>query len=415
MTGSKRFTDAYIRALKPKASRYTVAEGEGFGLMVWPNGTKSWVLRYTAPDGRRRPMTLGQYPQTSLQEARAKAVVAREALHAGADPLDQRKATIEAKMTAAEERRRAPTLKQAFADYMAVQGPRLKRARNIEEPIRANVLPELGETKLRDLRRRDLVAVLDVMLARGALHYAEQTRSKLSTFFGWCVDRELIEANPLVGLKPLAKATPRDRALSDAEIPILWEWLGAGGLVSTSMRDALRLVLLTGQRPGEVLGLTWQEIDQTAALWRLPAARTKNGRAHAVPLAPAVLAILETRRAMVRGEHVFPGKRGFAHIITNSVDSMLARALAEAGPRGLEPFRPHDLRRTCRTGLARLGIPDEVGERVLNHAPGGVLAVYNAHRYETEKRRALEAWAVHVLELSGERVPQASKVVTLRR
>lgn len=413
----RRFTDAYIKALKPKASRYTVAEGEGFGLMVWPNGAKSWVLRYVVPgdDGRRRTLTLGQYPDMSLQEARGRAALARETLRGGDDPMAQRRASRDAQVLAVQERRRAPTLAQAFGDYMALQSKRLKRPRNIEEPIRTNVLPELGEMKLHDLRRRDLVAVLDTMMARGAVCYAEQTRSKLSTFFAWCVERELLDSNPLIGMKPLAKPSRRDRALSDEEIPILWEWLGAGGLVSPSLRDALRLVLLTGQRPGEVLGLPWAELDLPAAVWRLPSERAKNGRAHSVPLSAEAVAILNARRAWVDGDHVFPGKRGFAHIVVNSADSMLARALADSGPRGLAPFRPHDLRRTCRTGLARLGFPDEVGERVLNHAPGGVLAVYNAHRYEVEMRRALDAWAGHVLALVGDTDPPGAKVIELRR
>ncbi|PWV64915.1 integrase [Plasticicumulans acidivorans] len=399
---AKRLTDAAVRALKPKAERYTVAEGAGFGLMVYPNGAKSWLLRYTAADGRRRPMILGSYPDMSLTDARAAAAAARAQLAAGADPLDQRRETRDATRAQAIEQRRAPTLAEAFADYMALNvRPRLRRPQAIERDIGAYVLPELGTLKLADLRRVDVLVVLDGIRARGALHQAEMVRSRFATFLNWCAERDLIEASPIAGLKPLHRAPPRERALCDDELHTLWGWL-ASGATSGNVRDALRLILLTGQRPGEVLGLPWSELDLPARLWYLPAARTKNGRAHTVPLGRLALDILEARRATAHGPFVFPGRGTDGTLHGQSLANLLRRSLAGSPAAGLAPFRPHDLRRTCRTGLARLGVADEVGERVLNHHRGGLVAVYNRHRYEAEMRAALDAWDRHLCRLIGQ-------------
>lgn len=403
---AKRLTDAAVRALKPKAARYTVAEGAGFGLMVYPNGAKSWLLRYTAADGRRRPMVLGNYPDMSLTDARAAAAAARAQLAAGADPLDGRREARDATRVQAIERRRAPTVAEAFADYMALSvRPRLKRPDAVERDA-GLLLAELGTLKLADVRRRDIVAVLDAVRARGALHQAEMIRSRVGTFFAWAVERELIAASPCTGLVRQHRPQPRERALADAELRALWGWLEAGALPA-SLRDGLRLVLLTGQRPGEVFGLSWAELDLSAALWHLPAERSKNGRAHDIPLCRLALDILEARNGQAFGAYVFPGKPAGARAGTGPMNlqgiaNSLRRALDAGRPAGLEAFTAHDLRRSCRTGLARLGIADEVGERVLNHHRGGLVAVYNRHRYEAEMRAALDAWDRHLCRLIGQ-------------
>mgnify|MGYP000092973775 CR=1 FL=1 len=171
-------------------------------------------------------------------------------------------------------------------------------------------------------------------------------------------------------------------------------------------------MLLTGQRPGEVFGLPWSELDLPARLWHLPAGRTKNGRAHAVPLGGLALGILEARRAIAHGPFVFPGRGTDGTLHEQSLAHLLRRGLADAPPAGLEPFRPHDLRRSCRTGLARLGVADEVGERVLNHHRGGLVAVYNRHRYEAGMRAALDAWDRHLCRLIGQ--ASGANVVELR-
>ncbi len=246
-----------MRNLKPQAKEYTRFEGHGFGLRVRPDGARTWVLVYTAPDGRRRRVTLGSYPDMTLAEARGAAEDARDTLRAGGDPIDERQAERDRVQAEATERRRAPTLTQAFDDYLRLAvRPRLRRPQAVERDVGAYILPELGHLKVRDLRRRDVAAVLDEIRSRGALHQAEMVRARLATFLNWCAERELIEASPIAGMKPQTRSTPRDRALSDDEIVTLWGWLD-GGAVSDNVRDALRLILLTGQRPGEVLGLRW--------------------------------------------------------------------------------------------------------------------------------------------------------------
>jgi integrase len=163
-----------------------------------------------------------------------------------------------------------------------------------------------------------------------------------------------VEFNPFAGMRPPVTKKPRDRVLKRGEIADLWvSWDGAGYPFGALQK----LLLLTGQRRGEVAEMCWSEVDFETATWTIPAARSKSNREMLVPL------------------------------------SDLAVELLESSPRF---WRLHDLRRTCRTGLARLGVAEIVAERCLNHAPKGLSAVYNVHEYQDEKREAFQKWADEV-------------------
>jgi integrase len=246
-----------------------------------------------------------------------------------------------------------------------------------------------------------------------------------------------VRANPFADL-PVAKGiAKRERVLSDDEITEIWR---AAGTVTAPYGAIIRLLILTGQRRGEVAGMTWSEISDDLTTWTMPGERTKNGAPHMVPLSDSARDLLrallpehegDARRAVedrrAKGTLVLPGALGtpFAGwskakaALDKAVVDARATAAAKAGtsPAPLVSWSVHDLRRTVATGLQRLGVRLEVTEAVLNHISGtrgGIAGVYQRHDWANEKRNALDAWAVFVLA-AADRRPVPGKVVALAR
>jgi integrase len=233
---------------------------------------------------------------------------------------------------------------------------------------------------------------------------ANRVRAYLNTFLNWCVERDVIDASPAQGVKPVAKEKSRDRVLSDDETRWFWKACDDLGFPWGPLGQTL---LLTGQRLGEVAGMTDAEISGDT--WQMAPARTKNGRAHAVPLSGAVSAVLgAVERVKGKPAYVFTTTgespvSGF-HKGRNHIAERMAEIAAEERGEAVEIRRWtfHDLRRTAATGMARLGIPVRVTEAILNHTSGtaaGIVSVYQRHDYADEKRAALDAWARLVADL----------------
>jgi integrase len=209
--------------------------------------------------------------------------------------------------------------------------------------------------------------------------------------FSWAMRRGLHDSNPVIGTEKRRERS-RDRVLSDSELSKIWNALGAN-----DYDDILRLLLLTGQRAGEIGGLCWSEIDFDEGLISLPAQRTKNGHPHSFPMSKPVRDILKARPQ--KREFVFGRGRGAFSGWNGGTKGKLDEHIAGAGS-PLPHWTIHDLRRTFATGLQRLGVRLEVTEAILNHVGGsraGVTGIYQRHDWATEKRAALDAWAAHVL------------------
>ena len=237
--------------------------------------------------------------------------------------------------------------------------------------------------------------------ARGrAIHAA------LSKFFRWCLRRRMIASNP-VGDGPGAPPA-RERVLTDAEVR--WLWLACGRLAQP-YGAVIKILLLTGARLSEVVGMRRDEIGDDGATWTLPGDRTKNHRPHVLALPPLAREILDGV-PRIESPFVFTtnGRRPVTCFSSNKREldrAMLAVARAERADAIVKPWRLHDLRRTAATGMAEIGIPPHVVEAVLNHVSGfraGVAGTYNRAAYGPEKKAALERWATHVAGLvSGKR------------
>jgi integrase len=400
-----------IERVKASDRRQELADGNGLYLIVQPRPStgRSWAYRYRLPADPARVMklTLGDGYALSLADARNAAEDARRQVVRGVDPA-------EAIKTAKAKARDQSNLVDDLLDAYLVKYTAEHKASSTAEVRRLMdkwVRPAIGRKRVQDVVRRDIEAILAAMAKAGAPISANRLLAALKPFFAWV----RIGGDPLPSLPTAAIDKPtseegrdRDRVLTDAEIR--WLWLATDD--ETPFSAAVRLMLLTGQRRGEVSGITDAELDleADAPSWLLPAARTKNGRENLVPLAPAVVDAIRRPPPIAGSRLVLTSTTGTElsgwSKCKAALDArMLAVATNDTGrPPNIEPWTLHDLRRTCATGIARLGEPVHVIEAVLNHKTGAIgklAGIYNRHAYEAEKRKALVAWSVHILEVSA--------------
>lgn len=379
----------------------------GLYLVIQPSGQKGWAVRYRY-GGKPRKVTIGPYPAFDLVAARAHGRQMLQVVSLGRDPGAEK----------IEEKRRA---RESDADQDLVSGALdsfVKRhvrpntssrsAEETERLFKLHVRPAWGTRRLDDIKRRDVIALLDKVVDGGSPIAANRVLAAVRKFFNWSVDRGILETSPCVRVKPPTEETSRDRVLSDDELRLVWH---AATWIGPPVGSFIQILVLTGQRRDEVARMTRSERVRPD-LWTIPGLRTKNGTAQDVPLVPAAQAVLNAVPEVI-GEagYVFTTNgaapiSGFAKAKARLDDAMLSILKAEAAERGenlhrvtIAPWRLHDLRRTLATGMARLRTAVHVIEAVLNHTSGqvsGVAAVYNRHRYLDEKRGALEVWAEHV-------------------
>jgi integrase len=244
----------------------------------------------------------------------------------------------------------------------------------------------LHKMKLEEIDRRTIAVLLGQIEQTKGPVARNRVRSALSGFFAWAITEGLLEANPVQGTAKANENGSRERVLTSDELRKLWRSLDDG-----RFSDIVRLLLLTGQRRNEIGWLQWREIDLARKLIVLAPERTKNHRQHEVPLSRQTLAILERQPRRNSSGFLFSDTRGFKN--WDAAKARLDRRLAVA------PWTLHDLRRTCATGMAELGVQPHIIEAVLNHVSGhkaGVAGIYNRARYEGEMRDALTKWADHV-------------------
>jgi len=391
------FTDKFLKSLKPESSKYYRREGGGFTLRVMPSGVKTWLFIYSF-DGKRREMNLGSYPDVSLATAREKHAAARKLLNNGIDPGAVKR---EAKI----ERERTPFVADFVQEYINRYAKEHNRSwREIERALDASIVPAWGNRKITDIRRRDLVVILDRIVDRGAPIMANRVLAYTRKLFSYAVKRDVLEVNPFLGMDRPAKEKARERTLSSQEIKTFWENLEKTTM-GESVQRALKLILVTAQRPGEVIGMHRREIEGN--WWNIPAERSKNGQAHRVFLTPLALELIGDEEGYIFESPTYPGNDAAGNPLppkpyqTRTMTSGIKANLPHTPEStvedrlGIAHFTPHDLRRTAATGMAEIGIPGDILDRVQNHISRekqGVGHVYNRYSYDREKQQALEAW-----------------------
>lgn len=383
----------------------------GLYLVVQPAGGKSWAVRYRA-DGKPRKLTLGPYPRLGLTDAREAARTALRAVAEGRDPAGEKQA---AKVEVAAVQ--TMQFGAVVADYIERYAKPRNRSWRETESFLTRTLDATDKWQEKDVRaigRKDVLDALDAVVARGASIHANRLFAALRRFFAWTVERGILDASPMAGLKPPSPEISRDRILTDAELVAVWK---AAGEVSYPFGPVVQLLILTGQRRSEVLEAEWREFDLDGATWTIPRERAKNDRAHVVPLAPQAVEILRSiPRVGNRSRLLFTttGETAFSGVskATDRLQGLSSKHLPDGVE--VEPWRLHDLRRTFASGCARLGVPVHVVEKALNHVSGthaGIVGVYQRHEYGDERRRAMGLWAAHLDGL----VKGAAEVVKLER
>jgi len=288
---AQKFTDVFIRSLKPKVKEYTSREKGGFGIRVMPSGRKVFFYLYRV-DSQRRFLNLGEYPGVDLKEARKKFEAAaqvkllKDGLPGGADPVQVKTD----KSVEREEHRKAHTVAELITDYIEKHAKPTKRSWHEDERIlNKDALIAWGHRKAVDIKKRDVVLLLESIVERGAPGSANNNFKIIRKMFRFAVQRDILEHSPCDGVVMPAPLNQGDRVLSEIEINILWNNLD-NCQISHEIKHAIRLILLTGQRPGEVIGMHTDEID--GKWWTIPAERSKNKKAHRVYLTDTALDLI---------------------------------------------------------------------------------------------------------------------------
>lgn len=380
----KKLTPKTIDALPPaKDKRYEVRDALIPGLLVRVSvsGAKVWYVT-TRVDGRLKRIRVGRYPIVSLADARE---AAREVL---------RKVELGIPLVEPQvEEDEVTTLGAIIPEFIRLYAkPRNRDWKGTESVL--TKFASLYDRPIEQIKRRDVVRVLDEIVASGTPFRANRALAAIKKLMNWCLDRGVIEANVLSGLQPPTKEIGRDRVLSDGELRACWEGADEEGF---PFGTCTKLMILTGQRRSEVAGMRWSEVDLEKAIWTIPAKRAKNATLHVVPLAPLVVELLRAAPRFLQSDLVFTTNgrtavSGFGRV-KRRLDSQVQA----------EGWRFHDLRRTVATNLAMSGVSPHVIEAVLNHKTGivsGVAAIYNRHTYLDEKRAALDLWSQHIRELT---------------
>ena len=402
-----KLTDVRVKSLRPKAKRYEVWDpaAPGFGVRVTPKGVKSFVYLYRF-DGLPRRMTLGRYPKLTLAKARLEYAAAKAKLEVeGIDPGQ----TLVRKRAAT---RLAPTVAQLVDEYIEKWAiPRKRSWKEDKRLLEHDVIPPLGRKKAAEVTRRDIRLLLDAIIERGAPITANRVLAVVRKMFRFAVSRDIVPNNPCEAIEAPAKESSRERVLSKDELKTLWERMASDELkMSEAVRMALRVMLVTGQRKGEVIGARWNEIDTRTGWWTIPPEKSKNGLPHRVPLSPLALMLLKQIRELSGdSDYLFPSPRGNKPIRDDAVSKAVRR---DETALGVDHFTPHDLRRTAASQMASVGISRLVISKILNHVENGVTAIYDRHSYDKEKRQALNAWARQLETIvSGKK---SSKVVNIK-
>lgn len=453
-----KFTDKYLLTRKPQGKMYQVREADGFGVRVLPSGLRIFIFVYTIA-GKRRQMNLGDYPDVTLATARDRAADARKALKHGKDPQEvgfewhrnPEREKREAAKAAAEEMKN-PTVAALAADYIEKYAKKHKTSWEEDQRIlNKDVVPAWGNRKAKDITRRDVLNLVEGMEGRGN-GITTNTFKIIRRMFRFAVKQEIITTTPCYAFErgdELPRPVSKERALDEDEVKAFLTNID-NTAISGEIRNILKLILITGQRPGEVTSMHSSEI--TGRWWEFSPKETKitkeiprKQRMYLTDMALELIGDTEGKG------YVFPSAITKLDDNDNVIDDCITeRAVSGALRRNLlthevtakpatwkkavstaknkskrnpfvipddrkldiAKFTPHDLRRTCATLISEIGYSDEVVDAILAHLKKGEIRTYNKNKYDKEKQAAMEAWERKLNSiLTGEK----GKVVSIQK
>jgi integrase len=405
LAGQARLTATRVQSLKPGRRQRDVSDPEcrGLTLRIEPNGSKTWLFRYKWRKQTVR-LSLGAVSEyNSLRHARKAAGEHRGMIERGIDPRRARAPRRPARsIPLAAGRPSSPNSIEFLAHEFLERHvkPNRRHPAYVQRVLEHDVLPEWKGRDARTITPREVVELLDKIVARGSRVMANRTAGLLGQLFRFGIHRAIVDDSPVKLLyRPGGREKPRERAFSDQELKAFLGNLDDACRFQ-KLPHVLRLLLLTLQRRGELALAEWREFDFRARTWTIPDAHAKSGKGHVVPLSEWAIEELQKLKVMAGGSrYVLPNADKTAPADPKYITRSVARCLKRFKKLGVAAFTAHDLRRTGRTGLAKLGVKTDIGERVLNHARERIEATYDVHGYIDEKREALEKWAKYLAEL----------------
>lgn len=433
-----KFTDLYIKNLKPSVKEFIVREKGGFGVRVLPSGRKVFFFMYRV-DGHRRFLNLGTYKDVNYpngvtlafahseyESELAKVKLLKAGRAEGVDPVIEKLN----KKTEREDARLTSSVDDLIDDYIKKHAMKFKRSWEEDKRLLAkDASPAWGKRKAVDIKKRDIVLLLEKIVERGSPGTANCVFRCIRKMFNWAVERDILEHSPCDGIKMPAPTNTGERTLTESEIKFLWNNLNTAS-VSDEIRRAIKLIFITAQRPGEIIGMHTDEIDKDGRWWTIPSERSKNKKAHRVYLTRFALEFIGSLTVFDKkaGKDV-PKGYIFACPINKKIQPISEKSLSKAIRRnlawpvlhkgkpifdadgkpvtenrlGVEHFVPHDGRRTAATFISQIGFKDEIIDAVLNHSKQGIIKAYNLNKYDVEKQQALEAWEQKLISIIAEK------------
>src|SRR5262245_55858266 len=363
--------------------------GFGFRLRLAAGGkiNRTWTVQYRHGGASRRMSQPAEVLGAEQARAWGKKLLAKAAIDEDpqASRLDRR----------SKDRH---TLKATVADYLAMK-QREVRPRTYTEMARyltGTYFKPLHSLALDQITRKDVASRLNRISLDSSSIVAGRARATLSAFYVWAMQAGIVEANPVVGTAKPKESASRDRVLSDAELTAIWQACG-----DDDHGRCIKLLILSGCRRQEIGAIAWSELNFERGTWTLPAARSKNGRAHTLPLLPGLRAIIEAAPRMASRDQLFGTRAGGFTGWSRGRAALDRRS-------GVKDWTVHDIRRSVATRMADIGVLPHVIEQILNHQSGhraGPAGIYNRSSYEREVRAALALWEDHIRTLieGGER------------
>jgi integrase len=384
---SRGLTVRGLDAIKPGEDRREIPDAylRGLYFIVQPTGARTWAVRYRF-GGRSRKYTIGPYPAVDLAAARKLGAAALRTVAEGRDPFEAKRQLI------ASHGDSVAAVVAQFVERHCKRKYRPRPLREAQRYLNNYIVARWGSRPINQITRRDVRDMLESIVEDSPVA-ANRLHGITRKFFGWAVEHDILPASPVNGLRPLAVEHARERILDDRELAAVWRGAEKMG---GPFGCVVQLLILTGARKSEVAGMRWDEVGLGAALWTLPGNRTKNGRLLELPLSHQAVSIIKVSPRITGSPFVFSAS-GVGPINNWSFSKGL---IDEAS--GVSGWVFHDLRRTCASGMAKLGVSLPVIEKVLNHVSGsfaGIVSVYQRHDYASEKRAALQRWADHVTGL----------------
>jgi integrase len=394
-----------LDALKPEAERYFVPDAvvPGLSWCVMPTGKKGAYLIKRMPGAAGTRHLIGKYGEHTLAELRDEARGWLDLIQKGKNPTVERERARQAEL-----RKQKNTFASVAEEYLKKRVSKKRTAHAMTREIRRELIDVWGERPITDITRADGKALIEAIADRPAPYMAHLIGAYAKTLFGWAVDQDYIEVSPFDRIK-LAQIAgekkPRQRSLKDTEIAACWR---ATERLGYPFGPLYQLLWLTGTRLREAAGARRGEFDKT--LWTIPPARFKSDVSHLVPLTEQARAVIDAL-PQFEGDCLFSTTWGAKPVSGFSkakarLDALMKEELGE-----VEDWRIHDIRRTVRTKLASLRVPDTIAEMVLGHGKRGLQRVYDVHHYEPEMREALELWANKLRDIV---TPPHANVVSLK-